>query len=47
MSKNDKNAQGHDAECESLKDTLLSLAVKNFPEGKESDDISVSVIFVE
>ena len=47
MSKKDKNAQGHDAECESLKDTLLSLAVKNFPEGKESDDVSVSVIFVE
>ncbi len=47
MSKKDKNAMGQDAECESLKDTLLSLAVKNFPQGKERDDISVSVVFIE
>jgi hypothetical protein len=47
MSRKDRNASGLDAECESLKDTLLSLALKNFPEGKERDDISVSVIFIE
>lgn len=47
MSKKDKNALGPDAECESLKDTLLSLAVRNFPVGKERDDISVSVIMIE
>ena len=47
MSKKEKNALGRDAECEALKDTLLSLAKKNFPEGKERDDISVSVIFIE
>ncbi len=47
MSRKDKNASGQDAECESLKETLLSLAQKNFPEGKERDDISVSVIFIE
>ena len=47
MSRKDKNASGQDAECESLKETLLSLAKKNFPADKECDDISVSVIFVE
>lgn len=47
MSRKDRNASGIDAECESLKDTLLSLALKNFPEGKERDDVSVSVIFIE
>ena len=47
MSKKDKNALGQDAECESLKDTLLSLAVKSFPTGKERDDISLSVIMIE
>ncbi len=47
MSRKDKNSQGQDAECESLKETLLSLAKKNFPEGKEQDDISVSVIMIE
>ena len=47
MSRKDKNALGQDAECESLKDSLLSLAVKNFPAEKERDDISVSVIMIE
>ena len=47
MSKKDKNALGQDAECEALKDTLLSLAVKNFPRDRDRDDISVSVIMIE
>ena len=47
MSKKEKNTLGRDAECEALKETLLSLAKKNYPEGKERDDISVSVIFIE
>lgn len=47
MEKKDKNANGTDAECESIKDTLISLAAKNFPNGKERDDISVSVIMIE
>ena len=33
--------------CESLKDEILREAVKNFPEGRERDDISVSVVLVE
>ena len=36
-----------DQECERLKTTLLSLAVKNCPPDKPRDDISVSVIMVE
>ena len=36
-----------DQECERLKATLLSLAVKNCPPDKPRDDISVSVIMVE
>lgn len=36
-----------DQECERLKSTLLSLAVKNCPPDKPRDDISVSVIMVE
>ena len=47
MSKKDKNALGNESECENLKDKLLSLAVKNFPDGKARDDISVSVIIIE
>ncbi len=47
MSKKEKNALGSESECEILKDKLLSLALKNFPEGKPRDDISVSVIMVE
>ena len=47
MSRKDKNALGNESECENLKDKLLSLAVKNFPDGKVRDDISVSVIIIE
>ncbi len=47
MSKKDKNALGSDAECDAIRDRLLSLAVKNFPRGKARDDISVSVIMIE
>lgn len=32
--------------CERLKDDIIREAVKNFPEGKERDDISVSVVLV-
>ncbi len=47
MTKKAKNAEGDAAECEILKNTLLSLAIKNFPKEKERDDISVSVIMIE
>ncbi len=47
MKKKEKNALGTESECEALKDRLLRLAVKNFPEGKPRDDISVAVIIVE
>ena len=33
--------------CQELLDKLLALAVKSFPEGRERDDISVSVIMIE
>ncbi len=33
--------------CEELKDEILREAVKNFPDGRERDDISVSVVLVE
>ena len=32
--------------CEKLKNEILELAVKNYPEGRERDDISVSVTLV-
>ncbi len=47
MKKRDKNAAGAESECESIKDKLLRLALKNFPEDKPRDDISVAVIMVE
>ncbi len=47
MKKKDKNAAGAESECELIKDRLLRLAIKNFPEGKPRDDISVAVIMVE
>lgn len=34
-------------DCERLKDRLLGLAVKNYPQGRERDDISVSVVMIE
>jgi hypothetical protein len=32
--------------CERLKDELLDEAVKNYPKGRERDDISVSVTLI-
>ncbi len=47
MAKKERNALGNEAECELLRDRLLSLAKKNFPEGKLCDDISVTVMMIE
>ena len=47
MSKRDQNSQENEAECEQLRDRLLTLAKKNTPDGKAQDDISVAVIIIE
>ncbi len=46
MSKKE-NFYPEDGECERIKDILLKKAVENTPCGKDSDDISVSVIILE
>jgi stage II sporulation protein E len=42
-----KNVESGGEVCEELKDEILRQAVKNYPEGREKDDVSVSVILVE
>ncbi len=47
MSKRSADTEKNEAECEDLRDRLLSLAKNNAPAGKPRDDISVTVIIIE
>ena len=47
MSKRSADTEKNEAECEELRDRLLSLAKSNAPAGKPRDDISVTVIIIE
>jgi len=42
-----QNTEHKTDECEHLKDTLISLAKKNYPKERDGDDISVSVVQID